>query len=431
MNGSSTTTEIADLNNRFTHNMWWRVRGYITADARNQSEYGTIRSYIAVGINTNEVTDENQTFNANKAFIQFAGFTFGRATSFFDFYAGAATSYFGFYPQSDTGDGGQNVMAYTAQFGNGLSASLSAESRRMTQIINANTSTTTAGAAGGNQGAGGFSTAGSTNSGAGAYGGWQVPDIVGNLRVDQAWGSAQIMGALHQVNATYYTGGLENSGHPADAWGFAVGAGAKIMLPMISPGDYIWGQINYTQGALRYLFQNPNGNHWLQHGTNVTYGVLSDGVYGGTLGAGTTTSVQLTTAWGFNLAYEHIWNKQWKTSAHGGWYEVKYNSSANAMLCSAQTAISPLAGAGAGTAALATAGCNNNWSLWWIGSRTQFNIDASTYLGLDVAYTSIRNMTMPSGTLTAGNTSTASYPLALSTQGNWEGRFRVHRDFYP
>ncbi len=30
------------------------------------------------------------------------------------------------------------------------------------------------------------------------YGGQQVPDIVGNLRVDQAWGSAQISGVLHQ-----------------------------------------------------------------------------------------------------------------------------------------------------------------------------------------------------------------------------------------
>ena len=27
-----------------------------------------------------------------------------------------------------------------------------------------------------------------------------MPDVVGNLRVDQAWGSAQIGGAVHQVN---------------------------------------------------------------------------------------------------------------------------------------------------------------------------------------------------------------------------------------
>src|SRR5580693_8230854 len=29
----------------------WKIRGYITADARNQTEYGTLRSYIAVGMN--------------------------------------------------------------------------------------------------------------------------------------------------------------------------------------------------------------------------------------------------------------------------------------------------------------------------------------------------------------------------------------------
>jgi hypothetical protein len=31
-----------------------------------------------------------------------------------------------------------------------------------------------------------------------------IPDIVGSLRVDQAWGSAQIAGALHQLRAVYY-----------------------------------------------------------------------------------------------------------------------------------------------------------------------------------------------------------------------------------
>ena len=42
-----------NANNRGTNNSTWRSRGYITADARNQTEYGTVRSYIAVGISTN------------------------------------------------------------------------------------------------------------------------------------------------------------------------------------------------------------------------------------------------------------------------------------------------------------------------------------------------------------------------------------------
>src|SRR5450755_1723241 len=43
-NGNSTAGLNSDVNNRNTNNMWWRLRGYITADARNQTEYGTVRS---------------------------------------------------------------------------------------------------------------------------------------------------------------------------------------------------------------------------------------------------------------------------------------------------------------------------------------------------------------------------------------------------
>src|SRR5262249_46116280 len=137
VNGSSTQVFNGDVNNRSTNNNWWRIRGYITADARNQTEYGTVRGYIAVGLSTNTtgVDGASNQFDANRAFIQWAGFTFGRAQSFFDFFSQAALGYLGFNWNSDTGDGGKEVFAYTAQFGNGFSASLSAEARRTTQII--------------------------------------------------------------------------------------------------------------------------------------------------------------------------------------------------------------------------------------------------------------------------------------------------------
>ncbi len=40
----------ANVNDRTTNNSEWRARGYITADARNQTEYGTVRGYLAVGL---------------------------------------------------------------------------------------------------------------------------------------------------------------------------------------------------------------------------------------------------------------------------------------------------------------------------------------------------------------------------------------------
>ena len=182
-----------NVNNRTTNNSDFRARGYITADARNQTEYGTVRGYIAVGVSENEhggdVNASNH-FSANRAFIQWAGFTFGRAQSFFDFYSNPATSYWGSFPGSDTGDGGWFVMGYTAQFGNGLSGSIAVEAPRKTLIYClAHCPPSVAAAGRRNQ-----------------YGGFQAPDVVANLRIDQAWGSAQIMGALHDVNATYYSG---------------------------------------------------------------------------------------------------------------------------------------------------------------------------------------------------------------------------------
>ena len=128
----------ANVNDRTTSNSTWRARGYITADARNQTEYGTVRGYLAVGLSTSNIgTDSaSNTFSANRAFIQWAGFTFGLAQSFYDFYSVPATSYWGSFPASDTGDPGWMVLGYTAQFGNGFSATLAAEMRRMTAIDN-------------------------------------------------------------------------------------------------------------------------------------------------------------------------------------------------------------------------------------------------------------------------------------------------------
>jgi hypothetical protein len=442
MNGSSTQTYGATpyLNNRSTNNSWWRIRGYITADARNQTEYGTVRSYIAVGISTDEqgpALAEQQVFNANRAFVQWAGFTFGRAASYYDFFAGAAVSYFGFYPQSDTGDGGKDVLAYTAQFGNGFSASIAAEQPRRTQIIGGGDTTPPGTPFDG-------TTAGSVTGGGGiqglGYANFNSPDFVVNLRVDQAWGSAQIAAAAHQVQALYYNNSQnsvalpinpEGSGHPDDKWGFAVTGGLKLNAPMIGQGDYFQMQVNYTQGALKYIFQNPNGNAYIQDNQeSVAVGLTSDAVYGGSLFAGTATDLNLTTAWNINASYEHFWNPRWRTSLYGGYAEVSYNDQANAIICQRLGF-----GAGFGSAAVADAGCDNNWNWWWVGTRTQWNVTKDFYMGLDIAYTKISGLSLPGGVIPAnsvlipGNTNLSARPI--DDQDNWQFRFRVHRDFYP
>ena len=465
VNGSSINVTNGDVNNRFTNNNWWRIRGYITADARNQTEYGTVRGYLAVGLSTNTtgVDGASNQFDANRAFIQWAGFTFGRAQSFFDFYSQAALGYLGFTPNSDTGDGGKEVFAYTAQFGNGFSASISAEARRTTQIVGQGCTQLATVPVSVNCIASGITAAtlgipvsvnpnaGTINGASGGfvangYGGWQAPDVVGNLRVDQAWGSAQVGGAAHQVNAAYYNTanvagtaflGQELSGHPGDKWGWGAMAGLRVNTPWLlnwlgsGAGDYFAVQGIYTQGALRYIFQNPNSNWWIQDGFSTAYGVLSDGVYGGTALNGTGTGMNLTTAWGINAGYEHFWTPQWRTSLYGGWTSVSYNNQANAILCVLQ-------GDGnnrAGTLAIANFGCDNNWTSWWIGSRTQWNVTKDFYLGLDVAYLKLQGMSTSDGLITgAGVIPANTNQTILKNVGDeniWMARFRVHRDFYP
>jgi len=381
-----------NVNNRTSNNSVFRARGYITADARNQTEYGTVRAYIAVGLSENDVgaNTSSNTFSANRAFIQWAGFTFGRAQSFYDFYSTPATSYIPSFASSDTGDPGWLVWGYTAQLGNGLSATISAEERRMSNIL----------------GGGG----GLVATGTGAYGGFQSPDVVANLRIDQAWGSAQIMGAMHQVNATYY-GATPGSGHPSDKWGFAVGAGIKLNAPMLGQGDYFQAQVNYTQGATRYASFTANSNWAKVDGAGIGFGVLTDAVFSAT----GTTDLQLTTAWNVNAAYEHFWNARWRTSVYGGYVATSFNSTANNILCT-------------GSPTTVLAGCDMNWNSWWVGSRTQWNVTRDFYLGVDVMYSKLQSATAPVGYVP---TFAPAGVTSIKDVDNWSVRLRAHKDFYP
>jgi len=465
INGSLTWGGFnGNAQSRNTSNEAFRARGYITADVRNQTEYGTVRGYIAVGLNTTDVGLQvaNLVDSANRAFVQWAGMTAGLSQSFYDFYSPASVHYRGGYlPASDTGDGGWWVWAYTAQFGGGFSGTISTEARRMTQIIDANALPGPAGtaplAAGGTIIPGSYPCAltatapaagtavggcASLFPGTGAYGGMQAPDVVANLRVDQAWGGAQVMGAAHMVNATYYSAsnllqtapGAAINGHPSDKWGWAAGFGLRINTPFISQGDFFVTQVNVTQGALRYLFNTPNTNWGKVESGKEAFGVLSDCVYAGVVAIGNNTGCLLTSAWGINAAYEHYWNPAWHTSLYGAYYQVTYGKgtgSATANLCSATGFGNTLAG----TLAVAGPGCNMDWSTWGIGSRTQWDVTKTFYLGVDVLYTNLHSAQTGTG-LVVGPAGFASFAFGGATvnennASNWMVSVRAHRDFLP
>ena len=193
--------------------------------------------------------------------------TAGRATSFFDFYANDLEL---LRHRRRLGPGPTNLLAYTASFGSGWSATLSLEDpvERRYPIV------TNLGGAALVNGATLFAAAEAAvqifnpitglpiNS---AFVGQRqrnaMPDIVAAVRVDQPWGSAQLSGIIHQIptiGAAIPAGntfaGATFTGFRADTeYGYGIQGGVKINLPMIAPGDLLYLQAVYARGLPRLV----------------------------------------------------------------------------------------------------------------------------------------------------------------------------------
>lgn len=202
------------------------------------------------------------------AFIQFAGFTFGKAESQF-------RTPWAEYPANNFELPGSaawdplNQVTYTADFGQGITASFSAQD----QVANYTTNI--------------WNVSGATAAGlaTGAYGasdigGSRAPDFVARLRVDQVWGLFQASVALHDNHAAYY-GASEVTGSPSDKWGWAGQLALSIKNLPTGAGDTINLTGVYTNGASRYNFHDYMGTAFAMYGgTNVPGAYQSLGVAG-------------------------------------------------------------------------------------------------------------------------------------------------------
>jgi hypothetical protein len=294
----------------------FRARVNLTTDWRTQSDYGVIRAYAAIiaqqtgGATTNDADASGQA-GFLRAFIQFAGFTFGHAVSYFDFFNGAD---YGYVPgnTSSTGVLGTDIIAYTWQLGNGWSASINLEDG----VVGRAKSSTNASLA--NQWGTATSLSTVTNA---AQRAWS-PDIAGNIRIDQAWGSAQVMGALHNASGGYYAGVgtangtavLNTAGHPGDTWGWAVGAGFRLQN-FLMPKDRFEFQATYGKGATGYVTTQSQS---IFSGNVISNAYTTDGVYV------TGSDIELTEAWNLQFGYEHYWNAQWRTSIYDTYDDVNF-----------------------------------------------------------------------------------------------------------
>jgi hypothetical protein len=348
--------------NRYFDNFNSRSRMALTVDTRTATEYGVVRTFGQGDFQFNNFgTSNNAVLGATTAipaglsgsaldgvgggyvaveyvFIQFAGFTFGKSSSAYatpwNGYPGNNTSYL--FGGNDSVTGVNNIQ-YTAQFGNGVSGSIGLDDPSVfnrVSVLN-------------------LSVAGSaTGAGAFAYGGTHAPDVVGNIRVDQAWGLFQISAAAHEVDASYNdlsASGLPNnlseiSGHPETKWGGSVMAALQIKNIPTGPGDDFKIDASYAKGDTKNVISTsastPNFAMFGGSGRayqGIGFGQNADAVYApvglafggnGAAGIGGSGDIKLVEAYGVRGAFNHNWDPYWSSSLWGAAAAVRYNGTA-------------------------------------------------------------------------------------------------------
>jgi len=406
-----------------------RSLGRFELDARNSTEWGLLRAYTRVdfarrtgslrsgsgerlgtaypGLGIDYVGNvQNQVF-IDRAFVQLGGLTAGRAVSFFGFYNGDLE-----FVGTTMGDGAvTNLLAYTATFGSGFSATLSLEdpNERRNLIVGPTGAPLPTGAIVSVNGAAAGGLAGTAVTGptASGYAGAIMPEIVAALRVDQGWGSAQLSGALHQIRAI---GAAASPGNTASTnYGYALNAGVKINLPMLAAGDAFYLQAAYTNGAPTYAM-----NNFMGYGTN--------GQGFGALGRLQTVdaivlangSMQTTQVWGITAGMLHYWSPKIRQGIFGSYGQINYSSAATNAF---------------GGTTLNAAGLANpfrNWAYWTIGSNLIYSPVKGLDLGLEVDY---QGSLVDGGKLNSGLIGPAAVGALVSSGGAWTTRIRVQRDF--
>jgi hypothetical protein len=472
-----------------------RARTVLSFDARTQTEYGTLRAYTRFGFDLTTNQQPTGGLYTERAFVQFAGFTFGKTQSYFDTWDHAWSYAHAFLGAgASTSAGGRNLMAYTATLGNGVSWTIAAEdtASRRGALWDAGTNgmaiggfpgpntwgevatpngCVTAAAVTSDQNIGNtaapFSVSGTCATG--DYAAQSVPDIVSSLRVDQAWGSAQISGALHQVRGNFYGNDTQatitagpnafTGTRPSDAWGWAVAAGIVLNLPW-NPGDKFWVEGAVGQGTPCYVGicqDGVNGTFTRFDGHNVANGWGLDGVFanavanaapGPTVGGATNfTGIILPTVWDVAVAVEHYWTPSLRTSLFGSVTSWDPGSAGNAIMCSSPngpvraglggnvTANGVVIPAGGNTQFTngAFGGCNFAFEIFGVGSRTVWNPVKNLDIGVEVMWSQIHQNMDPSKVLMnfggGGNRPAGLY--SPSDEQVISGMFRVQRNFWP
>ncbi|WFT77162.1 porin [Methylobacterium sp. CB376] len=355
----------------------YRGLGRLNLDARTSTGYGTLRAFVrfdlasrtggylkaptverfgwafsATGVDT--AGRVQQFVNVDKAFIQFAGLTAGRAASFYDFYGGD----FEIIGNAlGSGLASTNLLAYTATLGQGVTATLSVEDSnfRKTPLFGGGAAGTFAG--GPSAASGSFAPLVVTDA-AGApvavasldtVQRSRMPDVVGVLRYDGSWGAAQLSAAVHELNAGNPVLGAAGgpaltvltpaqaaalpraaapAGRAASAYGWAIQGGVKISLPFLAAGDALYLQGAYGEGAERYVgVANYNGA--LTPSSFPVPGLFSSS-YADAVVDPLTGRMTPSTSFSAVASLLHYWVPEWRSAVFASYGEMQFGKGVRA-----------------------------------------------------------------------------------------------------
>lgn len=459
----------------------------INLDARTQTGYGTLRAFIrlqfanrtgatgglrsgtqerignAFGATGQDQLGRDQQFmNTDKAFVQFAGLTAGRASSFFDFYA-HDFEFAGATANSDVQS--TNLLAYTAKFADGFSATVSMEDPTFRR--NGIYSQETSGAvtpyrvliATNAAGVPTFQTVDLNQRN-------RMPDFVGVLRYDAAWGSAQISAASKELNTgnfiglssgagaavaltpaatgvagQYAPGLLGPQGRPSSEYGWAVQGGVKINAPFIAPGDTLYLQGAYGEGATTYTgYQSYTGTYATRLST--INGASFDQYQADASFNPLTGKIQLSNSFTAVGSFLHYWSPEWRSAFFGSYGELSFANGARLANAQAYGATSTgglvtsnqFVGA-PGTRSFALSPVLRDTYQFVAGASLIWSPVKDLDLGVEGFYTQIGAKSgriidqYKNGTLTALQVNAGAAVRTVTSEDTYQIRFRAQRDF--
>jgi len=356
---------VATASKSAANTLGWEARGRIEFDARTNTAYGTVQT--TAGIRLARVTgvldvasgasSSSASPTLEYAYVRFAGFTFG-----------AARDNFAFMPSLTYGAGhwgsfanGAKQLAYTATFGGGVSATIAVQDMVDTSI---------------------------PASAVSSYAAYNVaPQINANVRIDQSWGAIQLMGAYGSVSQVTSTNSYNDT---EGVW--AIGAGAKINLPMLAAGDALYLTAAYADGMTEYTtnwtsfkssaYRRDVGGAVMNHPSYVAY----------------TTGIESVKSWGIAALLEHYWTPQYRSVLFGTYGQLDAPASAKAATWNGTTAF-------------------GDATVWNVGTNFAWLPTKGLEIGVEVIYARV-NQDVRNGLVVTGR-----------SDSNVTGRFRVERTF--